>query len=202
MPPRKNAGGLAPPMGGPGQIVEADETCRGKVESAVPRSRGRIPQPTKGGNVGLANKRPIVALVEHSGRVRTLHVPVADKNPITENIARESRLHTDESRLYWDAEKFFASHETVRHSVGEYVRGDVHTNSAEGFFGIFKRGMLGIYQHCAEKHLHRYLAEYDFRYDHRVPHGIDGTRRTIAAVPGAEGMRLTYCKPDSSGLSV
>jgi hypothetical protein len=82
---------------------------------------------------------------------------------VRENIRRESRLHTDESRLYMAPGKEFKAHETVTHSHGEYVRGDVHTNSVEGFFSIFKRGMRGIYQHCAEKHLHRYLAEYDFR---------------------------------------
>ena len=82
---------------------------------------------------------------------------------VAENIARESRLHTDESRLYIKVGREFAEHETVNHSAGEYVRDDVHTNSAEGYFSIFKRGMKGIYQHCREKHLHRYLAEYDFR---------------------------------------
>jgi hypothetical protein len=97
---------------------------------------------------------------------------VADKvsvsKIVTDNVARESRLHTDESRLYFGASEHFASHETVKHSAKEYVRGDVHTNSAEGYFSIFKRGMRGTYQHCAEKHLHRYLAEYDFRYNTRV----------------------------------
>ena len=77
-------------------------------------------------------------------------------------------MHTDESRLYTGSDEHFASHETVKHSAGEYVRGDVHTNSAEGYFSIFKRGMRGVYQHCREKHLHRYLAEFDFRYNHRV----------------------------------
>ncbi len=85
-----------------------------------------------------------------------------------DNVSHKVRLHTDESKLYAGADKRFASHETVKHSAKGYVRGDVHTNSAERFFSILKRGLKGIYQHCREKHLHRYLAEYDFRYSHRV----------------------------------
>lgn len=111
---------------------------------------------------------------------------------MTENIARETRLHTDESRLYGDAKGYFADHMTVRHSTGEYVRGDVHTNTIEGVFSILKRGMKGVYQHCREKHLHRYLAEFDFRYNHRIALGWNDTARTLAAIKGAEGKRLTY----------
>jgi hypothetical protein len=131
--------------------------------------------------------------------VRTFHVAVADKvavkRIVTENVAHESRLHTDESRLYFDAHEWTDSHETVKHSAGEYVRGDVHTNSAEGYFSIFKRGMRGIYQHCKEKHLHRYLAEYDFRYNHRVRLGFNDRDRATAAIRGASGKRLTYHQP-------
>jgi transposase-like protein len=159
-------GGYTGPLGGEGEIVEADETYYGPTEK--PRiSKQRGDRPYKKGSRGPRDKRPIVALVERGGNVRTFHVAVADKvtvtKIVTENIAKESRLHTDESRLYTGSEELFASHETVKHSAGEYVRGDVHTNSAEGFFSIFKRGMTGIYQHCSEKHLHRYLAEYEFR---------------------------------------
>jgi transposase-like protein len=155
---------------------------------------------TKGGKGGPANKRPVVALVERGGNVRTFHVAVADKATVTkivrENVAKESRLHTDESRLYTGSEAFFTSHETVNHTAKEYVRGDVHTNSAEGFFSIFKRGMRGIYQHCDEKHLHRYLTEYQFRYNNRVKLGVSDIDRTIAAVRGIEGKRLVYRQPD------
>ena len=84
----------------------------------------------------------------------------------------------------------------MKHSAKEYVRGDVHTNCAEGYFSIFKRGMRGIYQHCAEKHLHRYLAEYDFRYNHRIALGFDDGERAALALKGAEGKRLTYRQPD------
>ena len=86
----------------------------------------------------------------------------------------------------------------MNHSAKEYVRGDVHTNTAEGYFSIFKRGMRGIYQHCREKHLHRYLAEYDFRYNHRVRLGFDDRQRTAAMVRGAAGKRLTYQQPHSA----
>jgi transposase-like protein len=196
------AGGLVPPMGGEGKIVEADETYYGKVDSPRPSKQRRGRPFTKSGKSGPAGKRPIVALVERGGSVRTFHVAVADKASVNDiivsNIARESRIHTDESRLYLDVEALFAGHETVRHSAGEYVRGDVHTNSAEGYFSIFKRGMRGIYQHCAEKHLHRYLAEYDFRYNHRVRLGYNDDDRALAAVRGAEGKRLTYRQPRSA----
>lgn len=195
------AGGLVPPMGGAGKIVEADETYYGRRENAVP-SKHRHGRPyIKQGK--SANKRAIVALVERGGSVRAFHAAVADKvtihKIITENVERETRLHTDESRLYGGITAHVESHETVRHSAKEYVRGDVHTNSAEGYFSIFKRGMRGIYQHCAEKHLHRYLAEYDFRYNHRIALGHSDLSRTLAAVRGAEGKRLTYRKPDEAG---
>jgi transposase-like protein len=185
-----------PPMGGDGSIVEADETYFGKMEKprVSPQRRGR---PYKVGSRGPRDKRPIVALVERGGNVRTFHVPFADKagvqKIVRENIARESRLHTDESVLYVGMDQHFVSHERVKHSAGEYARDDVHTNSAEGYFSIFKRGMRGVYQHCAEKHLHRYLAEFDFRYNTRK---ISDMERTELAVRGGEGKRLTYHQPN------
>jgi transposase-like protein len=188
-------GGLSP-LGGEGKIVEADETYYGKPEQqrVSPQRRGR--PYTKGSKSIHRNNRPIVALVERGGSVRTFHVPVADKETVTkivrENIARETRLHTDESRLYVGSDEHFVSHETVKHSAEEYVRGDVHTNTVEGYFSIFKRGMRGIYQHCDEKHLHRYLAEYDFRYNHRVALGYNDGERAALAVKNAAGKRLTY----------
>jgi transposase-like protein len=198
-------GGLAP-MGGPGLIVEADETYYGPAEKVRhPAKRYRR------GRRGPMDKRPIVALVERGGNVRTFHVPVADKASVhkivTDNVARETRLHTDESKLYGDAADHFAGHETVKHTAKEYVRRiftlvpggftveKVHTNSAEGYFSIFKRGMRGIYQHCKEKHLHRYLAEYDFRYNHRIRLGFNDGERAMLAVKNATGKRLTYQQP-------
>jgi transposase-like protein len=191
------AGGITP-LGGGGKVVEADETYYGKQEDPRPAKsrRGRPYNPRPRGPKG---KRAIVALVERGGSVRTFHVGVADKvtvrKIVSDNVDHESRLHTDESKLYFGASDEFASHETVKHSAKEYVRGDVHTNCAEGYFSIFKRGMRGIYQHCAEKHLHRYLAEYDFRYNHRLALGFDDGERATLAVKGAEGKRLTYRQP-------
>jgi transposase-like protein len=187
-------GGLVPPMGGEGGIVEADETYFGNVETprVSPRRAGR-PFIHKGKS---GQKRAIVALVERGGRVRSFHPGVADAHNVaaivSDNIARETRLMTDESRLYVKVGASFVSHETVRHSAGEYARGDVNTNSVEGYFSIFKRGMRGVYQHCKEKHLHRYLAEYDFRYNYRVKLGYNDTDRMFEAIKGVEGKRLTY----------
>jgi transposase-like protein len=202
-------GGVAP-LGGGGSIVEADETYYGKA-ATPPVSKQRKGRPfTKGPNsIHGKNHRPIVALVERGGNVRTFHVAHADKATVQkivrDNVSKESRLHTDESRLYTGADTHFEAHKTVRHTAKEYVRRDfeadpdftqwresVHTNSAEGYFSIFKRGMRGIYQHCGEKHLHRYLAEYDFRYNHRVKLGFNDTDRAAIAVKQASGKRLTY----------
>ena len=102
---------------------------------------------------------------------------------------------TDESGIYRRAHQDFASHEFVTHSKDEYVRGHVHTNTVEGFFSIFKRGMKGVYQHCAEHHLHRYLAEFDFRYSNRIALGVDDGTRAFIALNGVKGKRLTYRRP-------
>jgi transposase-like protein len=198
------AGGLAAPMGGTGGIVEADETYYGKPdELKKTRSDGR---PFIKRGTGPSNKRPIISLVERGGAVRSFHIGVASKENVAkivrENVAKESRLHTDESRLYKEVGAEFAAHETVMHSHKEYVRGDIHTNSAEGYFGLFKKGMKGIYQHCGEKHLHRYLAEFDFRYNHRAKLGYGDIDRTFAAIRGAEGKRLTYRQPNGAGLAI
>ena len=108
------------------------------------------------------------------------------------NVDPATRLHTDESRLYVGAADVFASHETVKHSAGEYARGDVNTNSAEGFFGVFKKGMKGVYQHCSEKHLNRYVTEFGFRHNTRIALGINDGERTDLAIIGTIGKRLTY----------
>lgn len=189
-----------PPMGGDGKIVEADETYFGGVESHKMRTATTSGRKfTKAGKGGPSNKRAIVSLVERGGKVRSFHVPRADKKTVgkivAENIAHESRLHTDQSSLYFEIGGLFGDHQTVNHSAKEYARGDVHVNSAEGYFSIFKRGMRGVYQHCGEKHLHRYLAEFDFRYNRRTALGYTDAQRTIEAVQGAVGKRLTYKKP-------
>ena len=188
-------------MGGEGKVVEADETYFGKIpEENQPtvKADGR-PFQNNRWSKAKRNKRTVVALVERGGEVRSFHVPYADRetviNIVRDNIYRETRLHTDESGLYVKVGKTFAAHETVNHSAKEYVRGDVTTNTVEGYFSIFKRGMKGVYQHCAEKHVHRYLAEFDFRYNYRAKLGYNDTDRTIAAVRGGEGKRLTYHQP-------
>lgn len=189
------AGGLAPPIGGTGKTVEADETYFGTIDKdeLMPKRKGRP--------MGIRRSayRAVLALVERSGNVRSFHVAQADQMTVDAimraNISRETRIATDESMLYRLVPWTFAKHETVKHSAKEYARGDVHTNTIEGYFSIFKRGMKGVYQHCGEKHLHRYLAEFDHRYNHRMKLGYNDTDRTIAAIRGVEGRRLTYRQP-------
>ncbi len=124
------------------------------------------------------------------------HVGNADKaiiqKIVKENVHPDTRLHTDESKIYGGIVKHVASHETVKHAAFEYARADVTTNSAEGFFSVFKRGMNGVYQHCSEKHLHRYVSEFDFRYSNRVRLGVNDIERADNALRGVVGKRLTY----------
>lgn len=195
-------GGLAGPMGGAGQVVEADETYFGPVKNpGTLRGDGR-PYKKGGKQTGPANKRPIVALVERGGQARVFHVVEANRETVTkilrENVDPASRLHTDESKLYSKVGQEFAAHETVKHTAGEYARGDVHNNSAEGFFNVFKRGMRGVYQHCDEKHLHRYLSEFEFRHNTRTKLGWTDTQRAQRAIEGAEGKRLTYRRSNAA----
>jgi transposase-like protein len=173
------------PMGGLGEIVEADETYIG-------RKRDRAKQ-----RAGWSHKHTVVTLVARKGGSRSFHI----KNPMTRKDAREilfrnvergSHLMTDEASYYTTPGKYFWAHDFVTHAKDEFVRGRVHTNTVEGFFSVFKRGMTGVYQHCGEQHLHRYLAEFDFRYSNRIALGVDDTLRTERAVKGAEGKRLTY----------
>jgi transposase-like protein len=191
------AGGLAPPMGGGGQTVEADETYFGTIpkDEIMPRDPRKQPRGRRAGKYRPAH-RAVLALVERGGRARTFHVAQADQKTVhaimRDNINRETRIHTDESGIYNVAPWHFAKHETVKHKDKEYARGDVTTNTVEGYFSIFKRGMKGIYQHCSEKHLHRYRAEYDFRYNHRIALGVTDGERATLAVKGAAGKRLTY----------
>ena len=186
-------------LGGEGKVVEADETYYGKpAVSPTKRSDGSDYLKRK----KARNSRPVVALVERGGRAKVFHVAVADKATVQrlviENVHPASRLHTDESNLYKGSADVFASHETVKHSKGEYVRGDVHNNSAEGFFGVFKKGMKGVYQHCSEKHLNRYVTEFGFRHNTRMALGWDDSQRTDLAVAGTVGKRLTYRRTDEA----
>ena len=193
-------GGLdLPPLGGEGKVVEADETYFGDIPESERRTLKTTGRPYSKRGGGPKHKRAIIALVERGGEVRSFPVPEAHAGEVVaivrKNIARETRLHTDESNLYKRVGQEFAAHETVKHVDKEYARGDVTTNTVESYFSVFKRGMRGVYQHCAEKHLHRYLAEFDFRYNYRASLGYNDTDRTIAAVRGGEGKRLTYHQP-------
>lgn len=182
------SGDLAP-MGGAGGsgIVEADETFIGQ-KKGIPKRRG------------TSHKHAVLSLVERGGKVRSVHVDDVKASTlipiVNENIAKEARVMTDDAATYYQKLEGFASHETVNHSADEYVRGDVHTNTIEGYFSIFKRGMKGVYQHCSEKHLHRYLAEFDFRYNARVALGVDDKQRTDMALTGIKGKRLKYKSTD------
>jgi len=178
-------GGLAP-MGGAGAIVEADETFIGKKADTVKHPNAR----------GYAHKQAALSLVERGGEVRSFAIDKADtaniKPIIDKNLRKESMLMTDEAALYGKIGTEFKHHFTVEHGKGEYVRGTVHTNTLEGYFSIFKRGMKGVYQHCDEKHLHRYLAEFDFRYNNRVAKGVNDGDRATKALLGIQGKRLKY----------
>lgn len=174
------------PMGGEGGIVEIDETFIGRKAGTEVRR-------------GYAHKRPVLTLVERrpGGAVaRSFHVQgtaAADLLPIIKaHVSSGSHIVTDEAGQYAHLNKHFAEHDFTRHSVGEYGRGIVHTNTVEGFYSVFKRGMIGIYQHCGENHLHRYTAEFDFRYNSRVRLGINDVQRADLALVGAKGKRLTY----------
>jgi transposase-like protein len=188
-------------LGGEGKVVEADETYFGKLDTPRPRANHKGP-PTKGGRSGPANKRAVVGLVERGGHVRTFHVDRADADTVKAilrtNASRASRLMTDESRLYVRVGEEFASHRTVTHAAGEYVNKDdrsIHTNTIEGYFSVFKRGMKGTYQHCGEQHLHRYLAEFDFRYNTRTALGFTDRDRAELLAAAVVGKRLTYRRP-------
>jgi len=182
------AGGLVPPMGGAGKTVEIDETYIGRLEG-MPKMR-----------TGGAHKNVVLTLVERGGSARSFHIDstsMAHVLPIIrENVKRESIIMTDEASVYRPLGAEYLSHDAVNHSAKEYVRYNaddvITTNTVEGYYSIFKRGMKGVYQHCKEKHLHRYLSEFDFRYSNRVALGIDDGERADLAVKGAAGKRLTY----------
>jgi hypothetical protein len=174
------------PMGGPGGIVEIDETFIGQ-KSDMPKQRG------------YAHKHAVMSLVERRSEgavVRSFHVSgtaAADLLPVIKvHVSSASFVMTDEAGQYAHLGKHFAGHDFTTHSAGEYGRGYIHTNTVEGFYSIFKRGMVGIYQHCAEHHLHRYVAEFDFRYNNRIRRGVDDALRADLIVVGAKGKRLTY----------
>lgn len=180
------SGDLAP-FGSGGGVVEVDETFIGNIKGA-PKKRA------------FHHKMKVLALVDrNSGKARTMvidNVRAETLMPIVlDNVAREARVMTDEHSGYRDMKLHFAGHGTTAHGKGQYVDladRTIHSNTVEGYFSIFKRGMKGVYQHCGEQHLHRYLAEFEFRYNNRVAKGVDDRQRSDNALVGIVGKRLTY----------
>jgi len=176
------------PMGGEGKTVEADETYVGGKEKNKHRSK------RKAGNIGGTGKEVVFSLVERDGSVRSHHVPSvtgATLGPILRShVDPASKVYTDDggSRVA----RQFDKHASVNHGAGEYVRGDVHTNTIEGYFSILKRGITGVYHSVSPEHLHRYLAEFDFRYSNREALGVNDIERSDLALKGIKGKRLTY----------
>lgn len=172
------------PLGGDMKPVEADETYIGRKKGwKKPRS-------------GFGHTMKVMSLVERGGPVRSTVLDSVNRvdveRIIRKNLRHDTRLMTDSAAYYKRGNLGTAQHEMVNHDIEEYVRGDVHTNTLEGYFSIFKRGMKGVYQHCQEHHLHRYLAEFDFRYNNRVACGVSDTARTTRAIMGIVGKRLKY----------
>lgn len=180
------------PIGGPGRVVEADETYMGGKEANKHQNK-RTP-----GSRGGANKQAVVSLVEREGKIRSFHVANVTAGKlrpiITGAASKESHLMTDQARIYPAIGKTFANHGSVNHSIGEYAKlgNFIHTNTVESSFAILKRGVYGVYHHISEAHLHRYLAEFDFRYNQRSALGVDDNARADAALKGSTGKRLTY----------
>jgi hypothetical protein len=172
-------------LGGEGKTVEIDETYIGGLEENKHRAK-RLPR-------GVGGKEIAFALVERGGKVRSHHVPTVSSislGPILrEQLDRAAKVMSDDAPY---TNGILTGHETVNHSIGEYVRGDVHTNTIEGYFSILKRGIIGTYHHVSAKHLKRYLAEFDFRYNERSALGVTDDIRADRLVAGIVGKRLTY----------
>src|ERR1700720_1895901 len=183
----------ATPLGGEDRFVEADETYVG----GKARNRAyKAPPP----------KKAVFSLVERDGKARSFHIANVTAETVRPLIvtvtSRKSHFRTDESGIYWKIGEEFATHRTVNHSAEEYVRGDAHTNTAEGMFSILKRGIYGSYQHVSEAHLQRYLNEFDFRYNNRVALGVNDADRATRAIRRAAGKRLTYWQPHSQAEEI
>ena len=172
-------------FGNDGGVVEVDETFIGHKHKKAEGARG------------YAHKNAMLTLVDRkSSQSKSFvveNVKASTLLPILrENIAKEAIVYTDEAKQYGKLGSEFAGHDFTTHSKGEYVRGDVHTNTLEGYFSIFKRGMKGVYQHCSKEHLHRYATEFEFRYNNRIANGVDDKQRAKQAIKGFAGKRLTY----------
>ena len=177
-------------LSGPDKTVEVDETYVGG------RQRGHKGRPT----ITSSNKTAVVALVERRGKVRSFpveRVTINNLKPIlVQHVAAEAHLMTDENNVYRFAKDKFAAHSFVTHSDNEYTRRDygklISTNTVEGFFSLLKRGVYGTFHHVGRQHLHRYLSEFDFRYNRR---DVKDGERTVSAIKGSAGKRLMYKKP-------
>jgi transposase-like protein len=179
----KRNDGASSPIGGKDKTLEADTTYVGRKAGTKAYA-------------GPATLNPVFALVERDGSARSFHVPNVRANTLHNvleaHASRASHFRTDEAPTFTEIGWNFATHATVKHSADEYVRGDAHTNTVEGFFSILKRGVYGVYQHISEAHLQRYLTEFDFRYTNREKVGIDDAERAQLALKGAKSRRLTY----------
>ncbi|MEX1108804.1 MAG: IS1595 family transposase [Dongiaceae bacterium] len=184
------------PLGGEGKTVEVDETIIGGKERNKRKSK-RNPK-----NIGAVGKEVAFSLVERGGKVRSHHVPnVSAKTlrPIlVAQVDRKSFLMTDDAGQYRHVGKEYAKHETVNHGIEEYVRGEAHTNTIEGYFSLLKRGITGTYHHVSQAHLKRYLGEFDFRYNTRTALNVDDDMRATKLLQGIEGKRLTYRRADET----
>ena len=189
-------------LGGGGMTIEADETYVGGKEKNKHRSKRRAD------HIGGVGKEMVFSLVERQGRVRSHHLAnISAKNlrPLLEEQladASETKFMTDGEGQYRIIGPMFKSHEVVNHSIGEYVRGDAHTNTIEGYFSILKRGIIGTYHHVSGEHLKRYLAEFDFRYNNREALGVTDRERMVKSITGIVGKRLTYRRTDREGAAV
>jgi len=138
----------------------------------------------------------VLSLVERDGHKRSYHIANVTAKTVApilrEQISKKAHLMTDEARIYKKVGKEFASHESVQHGIGEYVRGDVTSNTVESSFAILKRGLYGTYHHVSEAHLQRYATEFDFKWNHRSKLGFTDADRADAALKGISGKRLTY----------
>ncbi|MBA3069317.1 MAG: IS1595 family transposase [Hyphomonas sp.] len=179
-------GGLAP-MGGGGGSVEVDETFFGTEPGKIKKQ-------------GVGHKMKVLSLIDRNTKqARSVVIDDLTRSTIwpvvKENVSQEARILTDQANVYKGIGREFSGHKSVNHATGEYVsqsEPDVHTNTVENYFSVFKRGMKGTYQHCGKQHLHRYLAEFDFRYNNRIALGVDDVARASAIVCGISGKRLTY----------
>ncbi len=196
---------ISGPLGGSGKIVEADETywgSEGGSKAKAKKARARKP------GSALVDSNKIVALVEREGKVRAFHVPsVTGKNlklVLETQIHPDTHLMTDASPRYNQVkrENGFKAYDQVNHSKGEYARGIAHTNTVEGYFAIFKRGLIGTFHHVAPKHLQRYTEEFSFRYNTRTALGYSDTDRAAIALKGIAGKRLTYRRIGGEQVSI